>query len=64
MHQRRLLTVFLKDQPRGKFYLMVFISALGSENESFFKRNVLVRNLGKVLHWTRDQVLGEKNQRI
>lgn len=31
MHQRSLLTEFLKDQPRGKFYLMVFITDLGSE---------------------------------
>lgn len=54
MHQRRLLAEFLKDQPRGKFYLMVFISHLGSENEGFFRKNVLVRNLGKVSRWTRD----------
>lgn len=54
MHERRLLAEFLKDQPRGKFYLMVFISHLGSENEGFFRKNVLVRNLGKVSRWTRD----------
>lgn len=29
MLQRRLLIDFLKDQPRDKFYLMVFFSDLG-----------------------------------
>lgn len=52
MLQRRLLIEFLKDQPRDKFYLMVFISDLGSENGSFSKKNVLVRNLGAVSNWT------------
>lgn len=35
---RRLLIEFLKDQPRDKIYLMVFISDLGSANRSFSKK--------------------------
>lgn len=38
MLQRKLLIEFLKDQPRDEFYLMVFISDLGSEKGSFSKK--------------------------